>query len=79
MLELCRTWAADFGFPDTWGGVAADVGRGVVNDPAQRTSHELDVVVLGEPDGEPPSDLQAAAGTDPHLVLIDPERRCLGE
>ncbi|GAA0387366.1 ATPase AAA [Acrocarpospora corrugata] len=51
--ELCRQWASDFADPDTWGGVAADVGHGVVNDPEQRTTHEIDVVVLGEHDGGP--------------------------
>ncbi len=46
---LCRAWAADFADPATFGGVAADVGRGVVNDPDHRTSHEVDVAVLAPP------------------------------
>ncbi|HEX6472952.1 MAG TPA: ATP-binding protein [Streptosporangiaceae bacterium] len=49
--ELCRTWAADFVDPETFNGVPGEVGYGVVNDPDHRTSHEVDVVVLGEEDG----------------------------
>jgi AAA+ ATPase superfamily predicted ATPase len=51
--EICRTWAADFADAGTFDGVPAEVGHGVVNDPGRRTSHEVDVVVLGEPDGGP--------------------------
>lgn len=48
---VCRAWAADFADPDTFNGVPAEVGHGVVNDAERRTSHEVDVVVLAEPDG----------------------------
>ncbi|MEO3805077.1 ATP-binding protein [Nonomuraea sp. B1E8] len=51
--EVCRTWAADFAGAEAFGGVPAEIGHGVVNDPERRTSHEVDVVVLGEPDGGP--------------------------
>lgn len=43
---LCRTWAAMFTGPETFGGAAATVGRGVVNDPARKRSWEVDVVVV---------------------------------
>ncbi|WP_218136330.1 ATP-binding protein [Nonomuraea jiangxiensis] len=51
--EICRTWAADFAGAEAFGGIPAEIGHGVVNDPERRTSHEVDVVVLGEPDGGP--------------------------
>jgi hypothetical protein len=51
--EICRTWAADFADPGTFGDVPAEVGHGVVNDPELRTSHEVDVIVLAESDGGP--------------------------
>lgn len=51
---LCRTWAADFAGPGTFGDVAGQVGHGVVNDPERRTSHEVDVVVMAVPDGSAP-------------------------
>ncbi|AQZ65328.1 archaeal ATPase, fused to C-terminal DUF234 domain [[Actinomadura] parvosata subsp. kistnae] len=51
--EICRTWAADVAGAEAFGGVPGEVGHGVVNDPQRRTSHEVDVVVLGEPDGGP--------------------------
>src|SRR5262245_56016742 len=51
--RMCRTWPADFATPDDFGDFPADVGHGVVNDPERRTSHEIDVVVLGPQDGGP--------------------------
>lgn len=42
---LCRTWAAQFAAPATFGGVAASVGAGVVHDSATRHGHQVDVVV----------------------------------
>ncbi len=45
--QLCRTWAAAFADPETFGTEEIGrVGRGVVNDPGRRTRHELDVVVV---------------------------------
>lgn len=49
--ELCR----EFALRDPGGllgeELPAQVGRGVVNDPARRTSHEVDVAVIGVADG----------------------------
>ncbi|MBV9140613.1 MAG: ATP-binding protein [Pseudonocardiales bacterium] len=47
--QLCRTWVAEFAAPETLGGIPATVGHGVVNDAAARTSHEVDIVALGDP------------------------------
>jgi uncharacterized protein len=47
--ELVRQWAVRFAAPATFGGVVGDVGRGTLTDPAERTSHELDLIAVGEP------------------------------
>lgn len=47
--ELVRHWTVRFAAPEAFGGVVAEVGRATVNDPANRTSHELDVLAVGEP------------------------------
>jgi hypothetical protein len=47
--QLCRTWVAEFAAPEILGGIPATVGHGAVNDPARRTSHEVDIVALGDP------------------------------
>jgi hypothetical protein len=44
---LCREWVAAFADPATFGGLPSEVRAGVVSDPGQRTSHEVDVVVHG--------------------------------
>jgi hypothetical protein len=49
--RVCREWARWYADPETFGGYVTAVGSGVVNDPARRTHHEVDVVVLGEDDG----------------------------
>jgi len=49
--RICRDWARWYASPETLGGHAAAVGAGTVNDPTARTSHEIDVVVIGEDDG----------------------------
>lgn len=50
--ELCRSWAERFASADTLGGEVELVGHTVVHDPADRTQHEVDVVVVGTaPDG----------------------------
>lgn len=50
--EICRNWAREYAAPDFFGGYVTRVGSGTVNDPAQKTNHEVDIVVFGEgPDG----------------------------
>lgn len=46
---LCREFALDAD-EDVFGGFPAEVGSGVVNDPANRTRIEVDVVVLAAPE-----------------------------
>ncbi|WP_206306067.1 ATP-binding protein [Streptomyces sp. RFCAC02] len=46
--QVCREWARWHATPDTQGGHVARVEGGTVNDPAARTSHEVDVAVHGE-------------------------------
>ncbi|MFI6759192.1 hypothetical protein ACIBF5_08620 [Micromonospora sp. NPDC050417] len=46
--EMVRQWAGRFAGPETLGGLAAQVGSATMTDPATRTSHELDLVALGE-------------------------------
>ncbi|GLW97496.1 ATP-binding protein [Microtetraspora sp. NBRC 16547] len=48
---LCRDWAQFYAAPDTFAASPSHVGRGVVNDAARRTSHEVDVVVTGSATG----------------------------
>lgn len=48
---VCRDWCQFYASPDAFGGAPSYVGRGVVNDAAQRRSHEVDVAVLGHADG----------------------------
>ncbi len=51
--KLCRDYAGENGGA-LFGGAPAQVGYGVVNDPASRTQIEVDVVVLAAPEpGEP--------------------------
>ncbi|MGH3921460.1 MAG: ATP-binding protein, partial [Pseudonocardiaceae bacterium] len=47
--QLCRTWVAEFAAPETLGGIPAAVGHGLVNDTTGRTSHEVDIVAIGDP------------------------------
>jgi AAA+ ATPase superfamily predicted ATPase len=49
--EICRYWTLHMADPELFGGVPSQVGSGVVHDPRQRGSHEVDVVVTGPPDG----------------------------
>jgi hypothetical protein len=52
--ELCRDWALYHADPDRFGGLPTSVGSGVVNDPARKTSHEVDVAVIAaSDDGRP--------------------------
>ncbi|WP_223006875.1 AAA family ATPase [Streptomyces roseirectus] len=48
--QICREWARWHAAPDTHGGHVTRVAAGTVNDPAARTSHEVDVAVHGESD-----------------------------
>ena len=52
--QICREWAMFHAEPGTFADLPAKVGGGVVNDPANKTSHEVDVVVLGVVDGGKP-------------------------
>ncbi len=45
--HVCRHWTRYFAPDDLFGDVPNKVGSGTVNDPARRTSHELDVVAYG--------------------------------
>jgi AAA+ ATPase superfamily predicted ATPase len=45
--HVCRHWTQHFASEDLFGDLPHRVGSGTVNDPAQRTSHELDVVAYG--------------------------------
>lgn len=47
--DLVREWALRFAAPETFGGVVAETGSGVLTDPVSRTGYELDLVALGEP------------------------------
>ncbi|GAA3375792.1 ATP-binding protein [Streptomyces sannanensis] len=49
---ICRDWCQFHADPESFGGIPSHVGRGIVNDAAQRRSHEVDVAVLGHADGE---------------------------
>lgn len=48
--QVCREWARWHAAPGTHGGLATRVASGLVNDPAAKTSHEVDVAVHGESD-----------------------------
>ncbi|GLY22419.1 ATP-binding protein [Micromonospora sp. NBRC 101691] len=47
--ETVRQWALRFAAPETFGGIVAEASAATLTDPASRTSHELDLVALGEP------------------------------
>ncbi|SFC58328.1 ATP-binding protein [Streptomyces aidingensis] len=46
--QLAREWTARYAAADTLGGAIGEVGSTVVNDPAGRSQHEIDVVALDE-------------------------------
>ncbi|MEV0092619.1 ATP-binding protein [Streptomyces sp. NPDC050738] len=46
--QLCREWTRWYADPDTLGGQVDRVAAGVVNEPAARTSHEVDVAAYGD-------------------------------
>lgn len=45
---LCREWARWYATADTCGGHPTRVAAGTVNDPAAKTTHEVDVAVFGQ-------------------------------
>lgn len=47
---LCREWARWHAAPETYDGHPTRVAAGTVNDPAAKTSHEVDVAVFGHGD-----------------------------
>ncbi|MFG1758365.1 ATP-binding protein [Micromonospora echinofusca] len=58
--EIVRQWALRFADQETLGGPVAEVSAAVLTDPASRSSHELDLVALGEsPLGDGPRPLLA--------------------
>ena len=59
---LSREWARWHAAPDTYGGHPARVAAGTVNDPAARTSHEVDVAVHGHDDTHPDRETLLAIG-----------------
>src|ERR1700722_12877279 len=48
--HLARTWTRWYASADTLGGPRTRVAHGTIPDPANKTSHELDVVVFGRDD-----------------------------
>lgn len=57
--QLCREWALHHADPDLLGGLPASVGHGQVSDPAARTTHQVDLAVVGIPEDEGPPPLLA--------------------
>ncbi|MGW7290428.1 AAA family ATPase [Streptomyces sp. NPDC054847] len=49
--QVCREWALHHADPEWLGGLPARVGHGVVHDAATRKGHEVDVAVVGIPEG----------------------------
>jgi uncharacterized protein len=52
--QVCREWTLNHAGPDLVGGLAVKVAHGAVHDPANQTTHEVDVAVLGVADGKTP-------------------------
>lgn len=49
--EICREWALFYADDGVLGDLPARIGHGVVSDPVHRTTHEIDVAVIGTADG----------------------------
>ncbi|MEU6858162.1 ATP-binding protein [Glycomyces sp. NPDC046736] len=49
--QVCREWARHFAEEEDFGGFADRVASGTVNDPGNRTAHEVDVAVFTTGDG----------------------------
>jgi hypothetical protein len=52
--ELCRIWAQRYAPDGFFGGQVHRVAAGTVNDPGNRTSHQVDVVIFGSADADRP-------------------------
>ncbi|MFG3688065.1 ATP-binding protein [Micromonospora sp. NPDC047740] len=62
--EIVRQWAIRFADLDVFDGIVAEASAATVTDPSSRTSHELDLVALGEPPlGDGPRPLLAIGET----------------
>ncbi|MCI4063722.1 ATP-binding protein [Micromonospora sp. R77] len=75
--EMVRHWSLRFADPEALGGPVAESSAATVTDPVSRTSHELDLVALGEPPlGDGPRRLLAIGETKwgRRLGLADLER-----
>jgi len=62
-LTVSSASQAAYASPGTLGGHPRRVAAGMVNDPAARTSHEVDLAVLGEP-------TDGGAGGDPAAARL---------
>lgn len=49
--HICRQWALHHADPEVFGGLPASVGHGVVPDLVSRAKYEVDIAVMGIPDG----------------------------
>lgn len=52
--QICRDWSLYHAGAETFAGLPAKVGHGTIHDPGTRTNHEVDVAVLGIPNGGKP-------------------------
>ncbi|WP_407937051.1 AAA family ATPase [Kineosporia babensis] len=52
--RIARQWTRHFAGPEFFGDYPSDVTSGTVNDPAARTSHEVDIVTTGLDDDDRP-------------------------
>ncbi|MFC8046258.1 ATP-binding protein [Nocardia sp. NPDC057353] len=52
--QVCREWAAQYGHQRRLADLPVRVCAGTVNDPDERTTHEVDVVAIGYADGSRP-------------------------
>jgi len=66
--HLCRTWALT-GDDLPFDGLPASVASGVVNDPSARTTHEVDVAVVGAADPGAPAPLLAVGEAKWNTVM----------
>lgn len=78
--QVCREWTARHAAPDQLGAaLVSRVATGVVNDPAARTSHQLDVVAFGYAEEQGPERLlmigEAKWGETMGLAHLDRLRR----
>jgi AAA+ ATPase superfamily predicted ATPase len=55
--QVCRSWAQQWAGSEFFGGYPTQVGSGVVNDADARTTHQVDVAVVGDLEGVGPAPL----------------------